>query len=105
MRGRGKEDRAADEETYVPVNEWAYIGKSPHTLELVEWTCPNLKKLWLGKAMEDKNRQMRAFLACMLSDTPAMLNPASIPTPLLVLCCVLRGDQSLNLLIHLDTVQ
>ncbi|MEQ2176892.1 hypothetical protein GOODEAATRI_032849, partial [Goodea atripinnis] len=71
-------------------NEWAYIGKSPHTPELVEWTCPNLKKLWLGKAMEDKNRQMRAFLACMRSDTPVMLNPASIPTPLLVLCCVLR---------------
>ncbi|KAK7907400.1 hypothetical protein WMY93_016012 [Mugilogobius chulae] len=33
---------------------------------------------------------MRAFLACMRSDTPAMLNPANIPTPFLVLCCVLR---------------
>ncbi|KAM4613178.1 constitutive coactivator of PPAR-gamma-like protein 1 homolog [Polymixia lowei] len=81
----------------VMVKEWAaYKGKSPHTPELVEalpfreWTCPNLKKLWLGKAVEDKNRRMRAFLACMRSDTPAMLNPANVPTTLVVLCCVLR---------------
>ncbi|XP_056293392.1 constitutive coactivator of PPAR-gamma-like protein 1 homolog isoform X2 [Pseudoliparis swirei] len=85
------------EYAHVIVKEWAaYKGKSPHTPELVEalsfreWTCPNLKKLWLGKAVEDKNRRMRAFLACMRSDTPAMLNPAYVPTPLLVLCCVLR---------------
>ncbi|XP_069559298.1 constitutive coactivator of PPAR-gamma-like protein 1 homolog isoform X2 [Brachyistius frenatus] len=85
------------EYTHVMVKEWAaYKGKSPHTPELVEavpfreWTCPNLKKLWLGKAVEDKNRRMRAFLACMRSDTPAMLNPANVPTPLLVMCCVLR---------------
>ncbi|KAK2083241.1 hypothetical protein P7K49_038477 [Saguinus oedipus] len=56
----------------------AYKGKSPQTPELVsaltfrEWTCPNLKKLWLGKAVEDKNRRMRAFLACMKSDTPIL---------------------------------
>ncbi|XP_028680959.1 constitutive coactivator of PPAR-gamma-like protein 1 isoform X1 [Erpetoichthys calabaricus] len=81
----------------VIIKEWAaYKGKSPHTPELVEalafreWTCPNLKKLWLGKAVEDKNRRMRAFLACMRSDTPAMLNPANVPTHLMVLCCVLR---------------
>ncbi|XP_020503013.2 constitutive coactivator of PPAR-gamma-like protein 1 homolog [Labrus bergylta] len=83
--------------THVLVKEWAaYKGKSPHTPELVEalpfreWTCPNLRKLWLGKAVEDKNRRMRAFLACMRSDTPAMLNPANVPMPLMVLCCVLR---------------
>uniref|UniRef100_A0A4W3IC04 Family with sequence similarity 120 member A n=1 Tax=Callorhinchus milii TaxID=7868 RepID=A0A4W3IC04_CALMI len=81
----------------VLVKEWAaYKGKSPQTPELVEalafreWTCPNLKKLWLGKAVEDKNRRMRAFLACVRSDTPAMLNPSNVPTHLLVLCCVLR---------------
>lgn len=81
----------------VIVKEWsAYKGKSPQTPELVsalafrEWTCPNLKKLWLGKAVEDKNRRMRAFLACMKSDTPGMLNPANVPTHLLLMCCVLR---------------
>ncbi|XP_077185670.1 constitutive coactivator of PPAR-gamma-like protein 2 [Paroedura picta] len=85
------------ETTPVIVKEWsAYKGKSPQTPELVsalafrEWTCPNLKKLWLGKAVEDKNRRMRAFLACMKSDTPSMLNPANVPTHLLLMCCVLR---------------
>uniref|UniRef100_A0A665WMH7 Family with sequence similarity 120A n=1 Tax=Echeneis naucrates TaxID=173247 RepID=A0A665WMH7_ECHNA len=100
---RKKAERLAVRKNYLPeyihvmVKEWAACkGKSPHTPELVEalpfreWTCPNLKKLWLGKAAEDKNRRMRAFLACLRSDTPAMLNPANIPTPLLVLCCVLR---------------
>ncbi|KAG7260839.1 hypothetical protein CRUP_000601 [Coryphaenoides rupestris] len=81
----------------VMVKEWAaYKGKPPHAPELVEalafreWTCPNLRRLWLGRAAEDKNRRMRAFLACMRSDTPALLNPAHVPAHLLVLCCVLR---------------
>ncbi|TFJ98292.1 Constitutive coactivator of PPAR-gamma-like protein 2 [Platysternon megacephalum] len=81
----------------VIIKEWAaYKGKSPQTPELVsalafrEWTCPNLRKLWLGKAAEDKNRRMRAFLACLRADTPGMLNPANVPTHLLLMCCVLR---------------
>ncbi|CAM4693393.1 unnamed protein product [Caretta caretta] len=81
----------------VIIKEWAaYKGKSPQTPELVsalafrEWTCPNLRKLWLGKAVEDKNRRMRAFLACLRADTPSMLNPANVPTHLLLMCCVLR---------------
>ncbi|KAJ3601934.1 hypothetical protein NHX12_029695 [Muraenolepis orangiensis] len=85
------------EYTPVMVKEWAaYKGKPPHAPELVEalafreWSCPNLRKLWLGKAAEDKSRRMRAFLACMRSDTPAMLNPVHVPAHLLVLCCVLR---------------
>uniref|UniRef100_A0A8C4M2J5 Family with sequence similarity 120A n=1 Tax=Equus asinus asinus TaxID=83772 RepID=A0A8C4M2J5_EQUAS len=92
-----RKNRLPPEFSPVIIKEWAaYKGKSPQTPELVEalafreWTCPNLKRLWLGKAVEDKNRRMRAFLACMRSDTPAMLNPASVPTHLTVLCCVLR---------------
>ncbi|GLD63806.1 constitutive coactivator of PPAR-gamma-like protein 1 [Lates japonicus] len=52
-------------DTHVMVKEWAaYKGKSPHTPEPVEalpfreWTCPNLKKLWLGKALEDRSRRI-----------------------------------------------
>ncbi|XP_069039616.1 constitutive coactivator of PPAR-gamma-like protein 2 [Lepisosteus oculatus] len=81
----------------VIVKEWsASKVKSALTPELVpalafrEWTCPNLRRLWLGRAVEDKNRRMRAFLACMRSDTPGMLNPANVPTHLLLMCCVLR---------------
>ncbi|XP_030064365.1 constitutive coactivator of PPAR-gamma-like protein 1 [Microcaecilia unicolor] len=101
---RKKSERLAFRKNRLPpefypviIKEWAaYKGKSPQTPELVEalafreWTCPNLKRLWLGKAVEDKNRRMRAFLACMRSDTPAMLNPANVPNHLMVLCCVLR---------------
>ncbi|XP_072308138.1 constitutive coactivator of PPAR-gamma-like protein 1 homolog [Eucyclogobius newberryi] len=103
VEARRKAERLAVRKNCLPeynlvlVKEWAaYKGKAPHTPELVEalpfreWTCPSLKKLWLGKAVEDKNRRMRAFLACMRSDTPAMLNPSNIPMPFLVLCCVLR---------------
>ncbi|XP_043934065.1 constitutive coactivator of PPAR-gamma-like protein 1 isoform X2 [Protopterus annectens] len=92
-----RRNRMSPEFPLVLIKEWAvYKGKSLQTPELVEalafreWTCPSLKKLWLGKAVEDKNRRMRAFLACMRSDTPAMLNPSLVPSHLLVLCCVLR---------------
>ncbi|KAK2108009.1 hypothetical protein P7K49_013174 [Saguinus oedipus] len=92
-----RKNRLPPEFSPVIIKEWAaYKGKSPQTPELVEalafreWTCLNLKSLWLGKAVEDKNRRMRAFLACMRSDTPAMLNPANVHTYLMVLCCILQ---------------
>ncbi|XP_029689283.1 LOW QUALITY PROTEIN: constitutive coactivator of PPAR-gamma-like protein 2 [Takifugu rubripes] len=68
----------------------------PLTPELVpalcfrEWTCPNLRRLWLGRASEDRSRRTRAFLACLRSDCPALLNPAQVPQHLLLMCCVLR---------------
>uniref|UniRef100_A0A2K5CAJ0 Family with sequence similarity 120 member C n=1 Tax=Aotus nancymaae TaxID=37293 RepID=A0A2K5CAJ0_AOTNA len=70
----------------VILKEWSAIkGSHLKPLRLVsaltfrEWTCPNLKKLWLGKAVEDKNRRMRAS---------RMLNPANVPTHS-AHCCVL----------------
>ncbi|XP_030626145.1 constitutive coactivator of PPAR-gamma-like protein 2 isoform X2 [Chanos chanos] len=81
----------------VIVKEWcASKAKSALTPELVpalcfrEWTCPNLRRLWLGRASEDRSRRTRAFLACMRSDCPALLNPANVPSHLLLMCCVLR---------------
>uniref|UniRef100_A0AAY4B7K8 Family with sequence similarity 120C n=1 Tax=Denticeps clupeoides TaxID=299321 RepID=A0AAY4B7K8_9TELE len=81
----------------VIVKEWcASKAKSALTPELVpalcfrEWTCPNLRRLWLGRASEDRSRRTRAFLACMRSDCPALLNPACVPSHLLLMCCVLR---------------
>uniref|UniRef100_A0A8C7YUR5 Family with sequence similarity 120 member C n=1 Tax=Oryzias sinensis TaxID=183150 RepID=A0A8C7YUR5_9TELE len=71
-------------------------AKSALTPELVpalcfrEWTCPNLRRLWLGRASEDRSRRTRAFLACLRSDCPALLNPAQVPQHLLLMCCVLR---------------
>ncbi|XP_063064154.1 constitutive coactivator of PPAR-gamma-like protein 2 isoform X2 [Engraulis encrasicolus] len=89
--------RAPVEVPPVIVKEWcASKAKSALTPELVpalcfrEWTCPNLRRLWLGRASEDRSRRTRAFLACMRSDCPALLNPALVPSHLLLMCCVLR---------------
>jgi hypothetical protein len=41
-------------------------------------------------ALDDKRRRLRAFLTCMRSDTPLMLNPAYVPQHLLVMASVLR---------------
>lgn len=41
-------------------------------------------------AIDDKRRRLRAFLTCMRSDTPLMLNPAYVPQHLLVMASVLR---------------
>ncbi|XP_045071261.1 constitutive coactivator of PPAR-gamma-like protein 2 [Coregonus clupeaformis] len=92
MRNRGPLDVPP-----VIVKEWS-SGKSKSALtpELVpalcfrEWTCPNLRRLWLGRASEDRSRRTRAFLACLRSDCPALLNPAQVPQHLLLMCCVLR---------------
>uniref|UniRef100_A0A8D3DRA6 Constitutive coactivator of PPAR-gamma-like protein 2 n=1 Tax=Scophthalmus maximus TaxID=52904 RepID=A0A8D3DRA6_SCOMX len=89
--------RAPLEVPPVIVKEWS-SGKSKSALtpELVpalcfrEWTCPNLRRLWLGRASEDRSRRTRAFLACLRSDCPALLNPAQVPQHLLLMCCVLR---------------
>uniref|UniRef100_A0A3P8VIF8 Family with sequence similarity 120 member C n=1 Tax=Cynoglossus semilaevis TaxID=244447 RepID=A0A3P8VIF8_CYNSE len=81
----------------VIVKEWSSgKAKSALTPELIpalcfrEWTCPNLRRLWLGRASEDRSRRTRAFLACLRSDCPALLNPAQVPQHLLLMCCVLR---------------
>ncbi|KAM9751626.1 constitutive coactivator of PPAR-gamma-like protein 2 isoform 2-T2 [Menidia menidia] len=81
----------------VIVKEWSSgKAKSALTPELVpalcfrEWTCPNLRRLWLGRASEDRSRRTRAFLACLRSDCPALLNPTQVPQHLLLMCCVLR---------------
>eukprot|EP00066_Takifugu_rubripes_P030769 XP_011620035.1 PREDICTED: constitutive coactivator of PPAR-gamma-like protein 2 [Takifugu rubripes] len=91
--------RAPLEVPPVIVKEWCSSkAKSALTPELVpalcfrEWTCPNLRRLWLGRASEDRSRRTRAFLACLRSDCPALLNPAQVPQHLLLMCCVLRYD-------------
>lgn len=47
--------------------------------------------LWSSRsAIDDKRRRLRAFLTCMRSDTPLMLNPGYVPQHLLVMASVLR---------------
>lgn len=64
-----RKNRLLPEFSPVIIKEWeAYKRKSLSTLELVEapafreLTYPNLKRLWLGRAVKDKNCKTRAFL-------------------------------------------
>jgi len=51
---------------------------------------PTVKRLWFGTNLEDKQRRLRAFLSCLNSDIPLMMNTGNVPQHLLLMCCVLR---------------
>ncbi|KAJ2947040.1 hypothetical protein O0L34_g16385 [Tuta absoluta] len=80
----------------VQVAEWIYSrinpGKSPEMVAgaVLDWPVPTVQRLWFGTAQDDKCRRMRAFLSCMRSDTPLMLNTSYVPQHLLILATVLR---------------
>ncbi|ESO82329.1 hypothetical protein LOTGIDRAFT_223375 [Lottia gigantea] len=80
----------------IPVKEWVIRrGTTRPSFELViakpvEWKTPSVERMWLGQNAEDKNRRLRAFLTCMQSESPLMLNTNYVPQCLLVMCCVLR---------------
>lgn len=69
--------------------------RSSRPYELVEgvqlgWPVPTVQRLWLGPSMDDKKCRLRAFLSCLRSDVPLMLNTAYVPQHLLIPCVVLR---------------
>ncbi|XP_068630770.1 constitutive coactivator of PPAR-gamma-like protein 1 homolog isoform X2 [Battus philenor] len=85
-----------DKPCQVQVAEWIYSrvnpGKSPEQVPgiVLDWPVPTVQRLWFGTAQDDKCRRMRAFLSCMRSDTPLMLNTSYVPQHLLILATVLR---------------
>ncbi|KAL1494718.1 hypothetical protein ABEB36_010269 [Hypothenemus hampei] len=80
----------------VIIREWVYSRSNPFQRpELVKakplpWAVPTLQRLWFGPAVDDKRRRMRAFLSCLNSDTPLILNTAYVPQHMLIMACVLR---------------
>ncbi|KAL4706497.1 hypothetical protein ACJJTC_015695 [Scirpophaga incertulas] len=102
MAQRAKEDgqattsTASDKPCTVQISEWIYSrvnpGKNPEIVPgvVLEWPVPTVQRLWFGTAQDDKCRRMRAFLSCMRSDTPLMLNTSYVPQHLLILGTVLR---------------
>lgn len=78
------------------VKEWCvYRGKKLEEPDLVEavsmkWSIPELKKLWFGAEATDNLNRMKAFLTCMMSDTPNMTKTTMVPHRLVIMCCVLR---------------
>lgn len=86
----------------VIVKEWIYSRSNPYQYpELVKaeplpWAVPTLQRLWFGPSVEDKCRRMRAFLSCLNSDIPVILNTSYVPQHMLLLTCVLRYIMSLG---------
>ncbi|XP_006823145.2 constitutive coactivator of PPAR-gamma-like protein 1 homolog, partial [Saccoglossus kowalevskii] len=80
----------------VIVKEWCVRKDSsiqkPDLVEAVAlpWPIPPCRQLWLGKSLQDKNIRTRAFLSCMLSDTPGMMKNSYVPRHAIILCTVLR---------------
>lgn len=76
----------------VRVREWIGGRRTPEAVEAVQlgWPVPTVQRLWLGPSLDDKKCRLRAFLTCMRSDVPLMLNTAYVPQHLLIMCCVLR---------------
>ncbi|XP_073951503.1 constitutive coactivator of PPAR-gamma-like protein 1 homolog isoform X2 [Choristoneura fumiferana] len=95
-KDEGTSSMALERACTVQVAEWIYSrvnpGKSSEMVPgvVLDWPVPTVQRLWFGTAQDDKCRRMRAFLSCMRSDTPLMLNTSYVPQHLLILATVLR---------------
>nr|CAD7449162.1 unnamed protein product [Timema bartmani] len=105
MATKGKDKAVRTEKSEVPdlrVREWVWSKNNPYQspdmvkAEQIGWGVPTIQRLWFGGSIDDKRRRLRAFLTCMRSDTPLMLNPAYVPQHLLVMATVLRYIMSCN---------
>ena len=56
----------------------------------LKWDVPGCKQLWLGTQASDNTNRLKAFLSCMLSDSPSMTKTTMVPQRCIILCCVLR---------------
>lgn len=80
----------------VNVKEWVIRrGNTRPSFDMVkarpvDWKTPSIERMWLGTQVDDKTRRLRAFLTCMGSDSPLMLNTQYVQQQFLVMCCVLR---------------
>lgn len=95
-KNKEKGDTDKIQVTDVTIKEWIWSKSNPYqTPELVKavqigWGVPTIQRLWFGTGIDDKRRRLRAFVTCMLSDTPLMLNTSYVPQHLLIMACVLR---------------
>lgn len=87
-------EKNAPETMQIKVREWLPYNNyaAPELVEpkTCQWSVPTLKRLWFGTNLDDKQRRLRAFLSCLNSDTPLMMNTNNVPQHLLLMCCVLR---------------
>ncbi|XP_077989887.1 constitutive coactivator of PPAR-gamma-like protein 1 homolog isoform X2 [Glandiceps talaboti] len=80
----------------IIIKEWCVRKDSsiqkPDLVEAISlpWPIPPCRQLWTGRTLQDRNIRTRAFLSCMLSDTPGMMKNSYVPRHAIILCTVLR---------------
>lgn len=80
----------------LAVKEWCvYGGRRLNDPDLVEpvvldWDVPPVDKLWFSKGATADSNRLKAFLSCMMSNTPSMTQTVIVPKRLVILCCILR---------------
>ncbi|XP_013408866.1 constitutive coactivator of PPAR-gamma-like protein 1 isoform X2 [Lingula anatina] len=91
---RDKKSQSGSPVPEAVIKERSYTKEGPQCEDVqaitMDWMVPTIHRLWLGQQIEDKNRRLRAFLTCMRSDSPVMLNTSYVPQHLLIMCCILR---------------
>ncbi|XP_011306830.1 constitutive coactivator of PPAR-gamma-like protein 1 homolog [Fopius arisanus] len=101
-KAKEKNDNEKVEVPDVVIKEWIWSKGNPYQTpeyvkaEQIGWGVPTIQRLWFGTGIDDKRRRLRAFLTCMKSDTPLMLNISYVPQHLLVMACVLRYIMSFS---------
>lgn len=99
LANKSKKEKDSTEKTEVPdliIKEWLWSKSNQYQsadvvrAEEIGWAVPTIQRLWFGSTIDDKRRRLRAFLTCMRSDNPLILNTSYVPQHLLVLACVLR---------------
>lgn len=93
-------EKNAPEKMDIKVREWVpyngYTAPEMVSAKSCQWSVPTVKRLWFGTTIDDKQRRLRAFLSCLNSDTPLMLNTNHVPQHLLLMSCVLRYIMTQN---------
>lgn len=82
--------------TSLSVKEWCVYGgrrlNDPDCVEpmALDWDVPPVDKLWFSKGATADSNRLKAFLSCMMSNTPSMTQTVIVPKRLIILCCILR---------------
>uniref|UniRef100_A0A1B6BZX8 Constitutive coactivator of PPAR-gamma-like protein 1 homolog n=1 Tax=Clastoptera arizonana TaxID=38151 RepID=A0A1B6BZX8_9HEMI len=96
MATKNKEKGEVKPPPDVKIREWVWTKSNPYQkpdivkAEQIGWGVPTIQRLWFGTTIDDKRRRLRAYLTCMRSDNPLMLNPDYVPQHLLIMATVLR---------------
>ena len=88
--------------TSLSVKEWCVYGgrrlNDPDCVEpmALDWDVPPVDKLWFSKGATADSNRLKAFLSCMMSNTPSMTQTVIVPKRLVILCCILRYSKQFN---------